>query len=310
MDISPPPPDLSTARQLYRDADYGKTLELLQTIVAENPGSPEANFLFAQCLNQIGRHEEALSFLEQQEKVLRNIEEATHLRNQLSKALAAPKPDDRIRLGSYESSIPKEFLGVLQRRLHNFYYKGIALQKNPFDLAIYSRLISELGPRTIVEIGSKAGGSALWFADQCRIFQLNTNIISVDLIPVTTVKDPQIRFIQGDAERLAEALDVDWFRDLVSPLLVIDDASHYTKTSMAIASFFHPFLKSGDYLVIEDGIISDLYPEVCPNYSSGPHQVIRYLLETFPEKYAVDRALCDMFGYNATWCTNGFLKVV
>jgi cephalosporin hydroxylase len=310
MDVSPPPPDLSIARQLYQDANYGKALELLQTVVAENPGSPEANLLFAQCLNQIGRHEEALLLLEHQANVLGNLQEATELRNYLRSALAPPKPDERIPLGSYQTSIPKEFLGVLQRRLHNFYYKGVALQKNPFDLAIYNRLIPELRPRTIVEIGSKAGGSALWFADQCRIFELNTNIISVDLIPVTTVKDPRIRFIQGDAEHLAETLHIDWSRALVSPLLVIDDASHYTKTSMAIASFFHPFLNPGDYLVIEDGIISDLYPEVCPNYSSGPHQTIRYLLETFPEKYSIDRALCDLFGYNVTWCTNGFLKVV
>ena len=308
MDISPP--DLRAAQQLYQDANYGKALGLLRTIVVENPDSPEANLLFAQCLNQIGRHEEALSLLENQENVLEDLKEATELRNYLKGALAPPKPDEQIPLGSYQTSIPKKFLGVLQRRLHNFYYKGVALQKNPFDLAIYSRLIPELRPRTIVEIGSKAGGSALWFADQCRIFELNTNIISVDLIPVTSVKDPRIRFIQGDAEHLAETLQIDWSKDLVSPLLVIDDASHYTKTSMAIASFFHPFLKTGDYLVIEDGIISDLYPEVCPDYSSGPHQTIRYLLETFPEKYSIDRALCDMFGYNVTWCTNGFLKVV
>jgi cephalosporin hydroxylase len=310
MDVSPPPPDLNTARQLYQDANYGKALDLLRIVIAKSPDDLEANLLFAQCLNQIGRHEEALSLLEQQEKVLGNVPAATELRDHLRSALAPPEPDQRIPSGSFATSIPKEFLAVLQRRLHNFYYKGVALQKNPFDLAIYSRLISELRPRTIVEIGSKEGGSALWFADQCRIFGLNTRIISVDLIRVTEVSDPQIRFLQGDAEHLTETLDVNWSRDLISPLLVIDDASHFAKTSMAIGSFFHPFLKSGDYLVIEDGIISDLYPEVCPNYSSGPHQAIRYLLETFPGKYTIDRELCDMFGYNVTWCTNGFLRVV
>src|SRR4029077_10326798 len=138
MDVSPP--DLRAAQQFYQDTNYGKALELLRTIVGKNPGSPEANLLFAQCLNQIGRHEEALSLLEQQENVLENLKEATELRNRLRSALAPPKPDERIPLGSYQTSIPKEFLGVLQRRLHNFYYKGVALQKNPFDLAIYSRL--------------------------------------------------------------------------------------------------------------------------------------------------------------------------
>jgi cephalosporin hydroxylase len=309
MDL-PQPPDLRTAHQFYSVANYGKALELLRTIVAEDPGSPEANLLLAQCLNQIGRHEEALSLLESQNGILGNLTEAAELRDYLGSALAAPTPDERISAGSYETSIPREFLRVLQRRLHNFYYKGVALQKNPFDLAIYSRLISELRPRTIVEIGSKAGGSALWFADQCRTFELDTRIISVDLIPVTGIKDPRIRFLQGDAERLEETVQVDWYKDLARPLLVIDDASHHPKTSLAIAFFFHPLLNSGDYLVIEDGIISDLYPKACPNYSSGPHQAIRHLVTNFPEKYAIDRDLCDMFGYNVTWCTNGFLKVL
>jgi cephalosporin hydroxylase len=309
MDL-PKPPNLRTAQQFLSDAEYGKALELLRNIVNENPGSPEANLLLARCLNQIGRHEEALLLLESQKDILDNLREAAELREYLGSALAPPTPDKQISRGSYETSIPREFLRVLQRRLHNFYYKGVALQKNPFDLAIYSRLISESRPRTIVEIGSKAGGSALWFADQCRNFGVDSNIISVDLVPVTAVSDPRIKFLQGDAEHLAETLQVDWSKDLVRPLLVIDDASHYAKTSMAIASFFHPLLDSGDYFVIEDGIISDLYPEACPNYSSGPHQAIRYLIKNYPDKYAIDRGLCDMFGYNVTWCTNGFLRVL
>jgi cephalosporin hydroxylase len=309
MGDTPKRADLRAAQQLYGEGNYGKVLDLLRSIVEEEPASPEANLLLAQCLNRIGRHEEAVALLDYKEDVLGGSKEATELRDYLRSALAPPKPDQEIRLDSYETSIPSEFLHVLQRRLHNFYYKGVALQKNPFDLAIYSRLISELRPQTIVEIGSKAGGSALWFADQCQIFGLTTTIISIDLIPVTTLNDSRIKFIRGDAEHLAETPQIDWSKDLTSPLLVIDDASHYTKTSMAIASFFHPLLSSGDYFVIEDGIISDLYPEACPDYSSGPHQAIRYLLTRFPEKYAIDRDLCDMFGYNVTWCTNGFLRV-
>lgn len=57
-----------------------------------------------------------------------------------------------------------------------------------------------------------------------------------------------------------------------------------------------------------DGIISDLYPEGYPNASSGPHVAIRDLLERHADAYVIDRIYCDMFGYNATWCTNVFLK--
>jgi cephalosporin hydroxylase len=95
---------------------------------------------------------------------------------------------------------------------------------------------------------------------------------------------------------------------LEPPLLVIDDANHEASTCIRIADFIHPLLQSGDYFVVEDGIISDLYPAGYPNASSGPHMAIRHVLERHPDDYVIDRIYCDMFGYNATWCTNGFLK--
>ncbi len=33
------------------------------------------------------------------------------------------------------------------------------------DLAIYARLMWELKPRTVIEVGTAKGGSALWLAD-------------------------------------------------------------------------------------------------------------------------------------------------
>src|SRR5262245_7785453 len=48
-------------------------------------------------------------------------------------------------------------------------YKGLMNLKNPFDLALYTRLIWELQPRTIFEFGSLQGGSGLWLADQMSI---------------------------------------------------------------------------------------------------------------------------------------------
>lgn len=65
-------------------------------------------------------------------------------------------------------------------RLH---LRGVPCLKNPFDLARYSMLIHRQRPGTLVEIGSAAGGSALWFADQCRVHGLATKVISADLQP-------------------------------------------------------------------------------------------------------------------------------
>ena len=69
-----------------------------------------------------------------------------------------------------------------------------------------------------------------------------------------------------------------------------------------IADFFHPLLRRGDYFVIEDGIISDLSPDFFPTASRG------HVLNRYPDAYMIDRFYSDMFGYKATWCTNGFLR--
>jgi cephalosporin hydroxylase len=128
------------------------------------------------------------------------------------------------------------------------------------------------------------------------------------LIKVEDVTHPQVTFLQGDANDLARTDGIEWESDLIPPLLLIDDANHQELTCIRIADFFHPLLYRGDYYVIEDGIISDLSPEAFPNASSGPHMAVRHLLKQYPDAYMIDRSYCDMFGYNATWCTNGFLR--
>lgn len=73
-------------------------------------------------------------------------------------------------------------------------------------------------------------------------------------------------------------------------------------------SFFHDHLVTGDYLVIEDGNLSDIYPERYPDHSSGPHVAIRQFLAAHPGEYQIDAGLCDFFGYNVTTCSNSILR--
>ena len=44
------------------------------------------------------------------------------------------------------------------------HYLGIGLMKCPNDLWVYQDIITRLRPKTILEMGTFAGGSALWFA--------------------------------------------------------------------------------------------------------------------------------------------------
>ena len=72
--------------------------------------------------------------------------------------------------------------------------------------------------------------------------------------------------------------------------------------------FFHPHLDTGEYIVVEDGIISDLGNDAACN--SGPHRALKEFLAAQQKSYEVDGAYCDFFGYNLTWNSNGYLKKV
>jgi hypothetical protein len=49
-------------------------------------------------------------------------------------------------------------------------WRGLPLMKNVFDFAMYPALIAEILPKTIFEIGSGLGASAIWFADNLSMY--------------------------------------------------------------------------------------------------------------------------------------------
>jgi cephalosporin hydroxylase len=310
LDISlPPKVILEQASTNLREGKLIDGLRLLRSLQRVYPELPEVNYRLACCYDKLGRHREALDHVGRELEIQPDHEAAKQLAAFLSKALAPPQfPQGIVAEQPWQSSVPRDFLRTLQKRLHNYSYMSVPLLKNPFDLAIYSQLLWRLKPRTIVEIGSESGGSALWFAHQLDAFQSECRIFSIDVIRVENVSHPRITYLEGDANELGRTEGIDWTSDLKPPLLVIDDANHEAATCIRIADFIHPLLRNGDYFVVEDGIISDLFPEVYPDGSSGPHLGIRHLLEKHHDAYEIDRFYCDMFGYNATWCTNGFLR--
>lgn len=208
----------------------------------------------------------------------------------------------------YTSSIPQPFLGRLQDAVHHYRYKGIQMVKSPFDIALYPLMIWDLKPRTIIEIGSKEGGSALWLADQVRNFSLDCRIHSIDLLRVEGVHDPLVCFYRGNGRSLHAVLSDETLRNLPHPWLVIEDADHSFQTSFAVLNFFDLWLDAGDIIVVEDGIMSDLYAASFPDSSSGPHLALKRFLGEHQEAYKIEVDYCDFFGHNVTWSSNGILR--
>jgi cephalosporin hydroxylase len=161
-------------------------------------------------------------------------------------------------------------------------WRGMPLMKNVFDFAIYPALIAELRPRTVFEVGSGLGASALWFADLMAFGGVEGCVHSVDRIKAG-VEHPGVEFYQGDCSAPDRLFDAALLRSEPHPWLVVEDAHHNVA---AVIEHFHPFLEPGDYLVVED--------------SDVKREDIRKFVAAHPGGYLVDTRFTDNFGRNAT----------
>lgn len=168
-------------------------------------------------------------------------------------------------------------------------WRGLPLMKTVFDLAIYPQLMAELRPRSIFEIGSGSGASAVWLADQARLVNPDCHIHSVDRAEVA-LSHPGVTFHRGDCgmpESLFEAAVLD---GAPHPWLVIEDAH---ANVAAVLSHFHAFLRQGDYLYVED---SEIKGDAIDRFLAGRE-----------DEYAVDTKYTDLFGRNATCAFDSIL---
>lgn len=185
---------------------------------------------------------------------------------------------------------------------HKVTYKGIKAIRCPFDYVIYQMIISEIKPDLVIEIGTNVGGGALYIAD--LMDNIGHGMLhTIDIIKQSDVileKHSRIKlFTEGwDKYDLNEARDF-------KTILVIEDASHMYGDTLNAMIKFAPLVTKGSYLIVEDGIVNELGQE--KEYEGGPLKAIREFL-TSNQGFAVDRKWCDLFGKNATFNVNGYLK--
>ena len=203
------------------------------------------------------------------------------------------------------SALPRRTARRIQDATFHYRYNGAVCVKNPFDLAHYMRLLSELRPRTIVEIGTLAGGSAAWFAAQARGLGLDAHVHTFDLVQMPMVTDPDVSFHVGDITRLDESVLPGILAECPRPLLVVEDGPHTYEGSLAALRFFDRHLRAGEYIVVEDGLLKHLGVD---ELADGPNRAITAFLAERGADYEVDRGYCDFYGRNVTWNTNGYLR--
>lgn len=184
--------------------------------------------------------------------------------------------------------LPLENYTYLTQGVHSvFKWKGMNMFKSSIDLSVYTMLIDEIKPDTIIEYGSGNGSSAIWLSDMCSIHQLETEVISYDINEVN-VKHSNITFKTIDLKDLK--LDK---KDLNGRKLVIEDAHSYVYDVLLKTDLF---LQSGDYLIIED--------------SQSKQDIIFNFLNSAKNTYVVDNYYVDFFGVNCGSTKNSILKVI
>jgi cephalosporin hydroxylase len=196
--------------------------------------------------------------------------------------------------GNYDARFGTEFgadvLLACQGAPNLMRWRGLPLFKTAFDFAIYPQLLQELRPRTIFEIGSGSGASALWLADLASTFDIGATVHSVD-IRLATAEHPGVRFYRGDCREPATLFPAEVLAQAPHPWLLIEDAHQNVS---GVLAWLHARVAIGDYLVVED---SDVKREALAAFDAA-----------HPGEYKVDTRYTDFFGRNAT-CANDSIFV-
>lgn len=217
---------------------------------------------------------------------------------------AKPGPQPAI-TRPFKTALPQPFLETYQSGSLRFKYKGNDCLKSPIDLSIYMKLLWDLKPRTIIEIGSKHGGSALFFADIAQAFGLKAHVYSIDL-DIPALEDDRITFLQGDVNHLEKTFVAHDLSDCPRPWFVCEDSAHTFQGCLSALRFLADEMRRGDMLAMEDGVLVEL--GLSERYDGGPNRAIAEFFEASPDVFEVATEYCDMFGQNATYNPNGYLR--
>ncbi len=178
-----------------------------------------------------------------------------------------------------ERDLSESFGSYWRRRADhhsNDSWAGVPMSKFPEDLRTYQHLLWESRADTVIEVGTKWGGSLLWFRDQLRTNAsygriASPAVVGLDLItgPAETTLDradptwrEQITLIEGDMNEAATLSRIRAALPADARCLIVEDSAHTGETTRAALDALSPLVPTGGYFVVEDGIVD--VPEVHP----------------------------------------------
>ncbi|MGA8025632.1 MAG: CmcI family methyltransferase [Bryobacteraceae bacterium] len=208
------------------------------------------------------------------------------------------------------ASVPQEY--------HLWYYEeavwtkttflGVPCLKSVSDMWNYQEILCQLRPSLVVEFGSAAGGSALFFAEMLKLVSPRGRVLSIDIdhsrLAHGLLKNPDIEFLLGDTtgpsarDRIRQMR-----REFPGNAFFILDSDHAKQHVLRELYQLKSLTVAGDYVVVEDGNING-HP-VLPNWGEGPYEALEAYFAEYPEDYRRDAEREQKFGF--TFAPGGFL---
>jgi cephalosporin hydroxylase len=195
-------------------------------------------------------------------------------------------------------------------------YAGVPLSKFPEDLRTYEHLLWEAAPDTVIEIGTQAGGSALWFRDRLLDLQrygriaAPPRVISIDVDHDAARANLDGTYAEGielvtgdirDAATIAAAAELAGDR-----CFVIEDSAHEYDTTYAALEHFARFVPAGGFFVVEDGCVDVDALRLDEAWPRGVLPALHAWLDTEPgREFRVRR---DLELYGVSCHPEGFLQ--
>ena len=187
---------------------------------------------------------------------------------------------------------------------HKVNYRGVKSIRCPFDYVLIQMVISKVKPDLVIEVGTNEGGGSLYISD---LLKLNGGgmVHTIDIIDMINnplvINNKDIKRFLGGYENY-DLKNTEGYKNI----LVIDDGAHTYQDVLNSLLKFNELVSVGSYFIVEDGILNELGYD---GYEGGPLKAIEEFLKT-NNSYVIDRSLCDLFGKNATFNVNGYLKKI
>ena len=195
------------------------------------------------------------------------------------------------------------------------HYAGVPLYKFPEDLRVYEHLLWAGRVDTVIELGTAAGGSALWFADRLRTFRdhgrcAGATVVTVD-IDATDVRANvgdrrDIRLLEGDIldPALPARIEAELPRD--ARCLVVEDGPHTFEATSAALTGFSRFVPVGGWFVVEDGVVDEEELRIGDEWPRGVQRAVKsWLASPAGEGFRLRR---DFEAYGITTNPGGYLQ--